>query len=124
MKFRNIALVAALVGATLSPSVFAQLDAPLDPSTPPPALLDEAVPLQPGPGYVWSPGYWSLGTGRYDWTGGSWMLPGYDYGLHFHIGNRPDHGFKDHDRAGGEGHPGEPGDHLAVHIGHEGGHGL
>lgn len=122
MKLRNIAIVAALLAAPLSQSAFAQLDAPLAPSTPPPAPLDEAMPLQPGPAYVWAPGYWSLDAGRYDWVGGAWMLPGYDYGLHFRLHDRFDHGLEGHEHSEG-GHGGEPGDHLAVHIGHEGGHG-
>jgi hypothetical protein len=115
MRLRRITIVAALLAAPLSSSALAQLDAPLDPSTPPPAPLEEAMPLQPGPAYVWSPGYWSLESGRYDWVGGSWMLPGYDYGLHFHIADRLDHGLGDHDW--------QHGDHLPVHVGHEGGHG-
>ena len=111
MKLRRIAIAAALLAAPLSPSAFAQLDAPLDPSTPPPAPLVEAMPLQPGPGYVWHPGYWSLDAGRYDWVAGSWMIPGYDFGLHYRVRDRID--LARHDGGGG---------HEGPHGGHEGGY--
>lgn len=30
-------------------------------------------PLCPGPGYVWTPGYWAWNGGDYYWVAGGWM---------------------------------------------------
>jgi hypothetical protein len=75
-RFRNIATAVGLAAASLH--VAAQDCKPLDPSTPVPAPLEEAMPLQPASEYVWSPGYWSWQCEGYDWVGGEWILPGYD----------------------------------------------
>jgi hypothetical protein len=44
---------------------------------PPPALPVYAQPVIPGPGYIWTPGYWAWdpGYGDYYWVPGTWVMP-------------------------------------------------
>src|SRR6266850_3537073 len=39
----------------------------------PPADVVEAVPVAPGPEYVWVPGYWAWNPG-WVWIGGRWVI--------------------------------------------------
>jgi len=41
----------------------------------PPALPVYVQPPIPGPGYIWTPGYWAYGPGDYYWVPGTWVLP-------------------------------------------------
>jgi len=41
----------------------------------PPLLPIYEQPLIPGPGYVWTPGYWAYGSYGYYWVPGTWLLP-------------------------------------------------
>ncbi|HEY1774203.1 MAG TPA: YXWGXW repeat-containing protein [Gammaproteobacteria bacterium] len=41
----------------------------------PPALPDYPQPEIPGPGYIWTPGYWAYGPDGYYWVPGTWVLP-------------------------------------------------
>jgi hypothetical protein len=41
----------------------------------PPPIPVYAQPPIPGPGYVWTPGYWAWGEGDYYWVPGAWVLP-------------------------------------------------
>ena len=41
----------------------------------PPALPVYAQPAVPGPGYLWTPGYWAYGPVGYYWVPGTWVLP-------------------------------------------------
>ncbi|MGH8131926.1 MAG: YXWGXW repeat-containing protein, partial [Steroidobacteraceae bacterium] len=40
----------------------------------PPALPVYVLPEIPGPGYVWTPGYWAWGGDEYYWVPGTWVL--------------------------------------------------
>jgi hypothetical protein len=40
---------------------------------PPPPLRTEVIVEPPGPGYVWTPGYWSW-QGRWVWIGGRYVV--------------------------------------------------
>ncbi|HEV2616599.1 MAG TPA: hypothetical protein VGU63_08340 [Candidatus Acidoferrales bacterium] len=40
----------------------------------PPALPVYAQPICPGPGYIWTPGYWAYGDDGYYWVPGTWVL--------------------------------------------------
>ena len=40
----------------------------------PPAIPVYVQPLCPGPGYIWTPGYWAYDGGYY-WVPGEWVLP-------------------------------------------------
>ena len=41
----------------------------------PPVLPVYTQPLCPGPGYLWTPGYWGYGAGGYYWVPGVWVVP-------------------------------------------------
>jgi hypothetical protein len=43
----------------------------------PPALPVYAQPIAPGPGYIWTPGYWAWGPEGYYWVPGTWVLAPY-----------------------------------------------
>ena len=68
-------------------------------SVAPPFLPVYEQPLCPGPGYIWTPGYWAYGDVGYYWVPGTWVLPpavgllwtpgywGYDGGVYvWHVG--------------------------------------
>lgn len=40
----------------------------------PPALPVYAQPICPGPGYIWTPGYWAYGEDGYYWVPGTWVV--------------------------------------------------
>ena len=40
----------------------------------PPPLRVYAQPLCPGPGYLWTPGYWAYGPDGYYWVPGAWVM--------------------------------------------------
>ncbi|MGB7025424.1 MAG: hypothetical protein WBD73_16660 [Candidatus Acidiferrales bacterium] len=40
----------------------------------PPALPVYAQPICPGPGYIWTPGYWAYGDDGYYWVPGTWVM--------------------------------------------------
>ncbi|HKF51751.1 MAG TPA: YXWGXW repeat-containing protein, partial [Candidatus Acidoferrales bacterium] len=40
----------------------------------PPPLRVYAQPICPGPGYLWTPGYWAYGDDGYYWVPGTWVL--------------------------------------------------
>jgi WXXGXW repeat (2 copies) len=40
----------------------------------PPALPVYAQPICPGPGYLWTPGYWGYGPNGYYWVPGTWVM--------------------------------------------------
>jgi hypothetical protein len=65
--------VAAMVvlGAPAAP--FAQIGVSV--SVAPPPLPVYAQPPIPGPGYIWTPGYWAWGPFGYYWVPGTWVLP-------------------------------------------------
>jgi len=65
----------------------------------PPPLQRYDQPPAPGPGYIWTPGYWGSGPNGYVWVSGNWVRPpfqgalwtppywGYDSGRYrFHHG--------------------------------------
>ncbi|MGC1780327.1 MAG: YXWGXW repeat-containing protein, partial [Xanthobacteraceae bacterium] len=41
----------------------------------PPELPVYEQPPIPGPGYIWTPGYWDYGAEGYYWVPGTWVLP-------------------------------------------------
>jgi hypothetical protein len=45
------------------------------PAPPPPRYV--AMPRCPGPGYIWTDGYWHPGRDRYLWQPGAWVRPPY-----------------------------------------------
>ena len=41
----------------------------------PPMIPVYAQPMCPGPGYIWTPGYWAWGPDGYYWVPGTWVVP-------------------------------------------------
>jgi WXXGXW repeat (2 copies) len=53
----------------------AQIALGLSVTVAPPPLPAYVQPALPGPGYIWTPGYWAWGDGGYYWVPGTWVLP-------------------------------------------------
>lgn len=74
------AVVAASLGASVTPTVAAPASVFI--RVAPPPLREEAVPM-PRRGYDWTPGYWNWSPNRHrhNWVRGSWVRsrPGYAY---------------------------------------------
>lgn len=74
-------LIAALVATpmlALPPRADAHVDIGIGISVgvPPPALPVYAQPIAPGPGYMWTPGYWAWDPAfGYYWVPGTWVMP-------------------------------------------------
>ena len=76
------ALVLLLGGCVVAPyggygygrDPYAAEEGPVVGVAPPPSRY-EAVPVAPGPGYVWIGGYWGWNLGRHVWIGGRWAMP-------------------------------------------------
>lgn len=74
-----IALVAAIVlvagvGIPFTARADVSLDMGVSVGYPPPPLPIEEQPPIPGPGYLWTPGYWAWGDDGYYWVPGFWVL--------------------------------------------------
>ncbi len=68
-------LLAALMVFALPSASTAQISVGLSVHIGPPALPVLAVqPIAPGPGYIWTPGYWAYGPDGYYWVPGTWVL--------------------------------------------------
>lgn len=67
-------LVAALM-MTFSAASFGQIAVGISVRIGPPALPVYAQPVAPGPGYLWTPGYWAWNDdGGYYWVPGTWVV--------------------------------------------------
>jgi len=67
-------IAAALATLVLATSVRA-LDVTLQVNAAPPALPVYDQPPIPGPGYLWTPGYWAYGPEGWFWVPGTWVEP-------------------------------------------------
>lgn len=78
---------ALVVAPPPAPVVVAAPPAPVVVAAPAPVYAAPAVvvatPACPGPGYVWSPGYWSVGTCGRVWVGGCWHYGPAHYGYYY-----------------------------------------
>ncbi|MGH9485525.1 MAG: YXWGXW repeat-containing protein [Terriglobales bacterium] len=74
----RLALMGALLVAlplALAPAASAQIAVGISVRIGPPPLRVLAVqPYSPGPGYLWTPGYWAYGPEGYYWVRGMWVL--------------------------------------------------
>jgi hypothetical protein len=61
----------------IAPVVSAQVSVGIGISvhTAPPPLPVYTQPIIPGPGYIWTPGYWAYGPVGYYWVPGVWVMP-------------------------------------------------
>jgi hypothetical protein len=71
--FTPILLAVAMIAAP-SKSV-AQVTLAVNITVEPPELPDYDQPEIPGPGYLWTPGYWAWGDAGYYWVPGTWVEP-------------------------------------------------
>lgn len=61
--------------ATFSTASFGQIGIGISVRVGPPALPVYAQPICPGPGYLWTPGYWAWNDdGGYYWVPGTWVV--------------------------------------------------
>ena len=68
-------LLLTLLVTTLSVASFGQIGIGISVRIGPPALPVYAQPLCPGPGYLWTPGYWAWNDdGGYYWVPGTWVV--------------------------------------------------
>jgi hypothetical protein len=68
-------IVLAMLLAAFSAASFAQVAIGISVRVGPPALPVYAQPICPGPGYIWTPGYWGWNDGGgYYWVPGTWVL--------------------------------------------------
>jgi hypothetical protein len=72
--FARLSLLMVLVfsGLAMSSQSFGQVA--ISVSFGPPLLPVYAQPLLPGPGYIWTPGYWAWNGDGYYWVPGTWVL--------------------------------------------------
>lgn len=103
MRLKRILATAALVIGTslIAPTAFGRVDFGISVGgPPPPPQVVGPVGVAPGPGYVWTNGYWDWNGGRWVWIGGNWMVPPhgrrvwvepyyhpYHHGYHYHRGH-------------------------------------
>ena len=71
-KFRTVALAALLFVGLSHTSSFAQVGISIGIAPPPIPIYTQPYP--PGPGYIWTPGYWAYDSAYY-WVPGAWVLP-------------------------------------------------
>jgi len=68
-------LVFAVMMLSLSTASFAQIAVGISVRVGPPALPVYAQPVAPGPGYLWTPGYWAWNDDAgYYWVPGTWVV--------------------------------------------------
>jgi len=75
-------IAGALLGACVLPRPSAAADVSIHIgvnawSEPPPPLPVYDQPVIPGPGYLWTPGYWAISPAGYYWVPGAWVMPPY-----------------------------------------------
>jgi hypothetical protein len=74
-RFLTFALLLLIIPAALSSTSSAQIGIGISVRIGPPALPIYAQPLCPGPGYLWTPGYWAWNDeGGYYWVPGTWVV--------------------------------------------------
>ena len=75
VRFLTFALLLLLIPAALSTPSSAQIGVGVSVRIGPPALPVYAQPICPGPGYLWTPGYWAWNDdGGYYWVPGTWVV--------------------------------------------------
>jgi hypothetical protein len=77
MRRIQLAAMALFIGCAvaLAPAASAQISVGISVRIGPPPLRVMAVqPMCPGPGYIWTPGYWAYGDVGYYWVPGAWVM--------------------------------------------------
>lgn len=73
-KMALLLLVVGLTAVALPPMSPAQVAVGISVHIGPPALPVYPQPICPGPGYIWTPGYWAYGPDGYYWVPGTWVM--------------------------------------------------
>ena len=75
VRFLTFGLLLLVIPAALSSPSSAQIGIGISVRIGPPALPIYAQPIAPGPGYLWTPGYWGWNDdGGYYWVPGTWVV--------------------------------------------------
>jgi hypothetical protein len=75
VRFLAFGLLLLVIPAALSSTSSAQIGIGISVRIGPPALPIYAQPIAPGPGYLWTPGYWGWNDdGGYYWVPGTWVV--------------------------------------------------
>jgi hypothetical protein len=75
VRFLPYALLLLMIVAALSSPSSAQIGIGVSVRIGPPALPVYAQPICPGPGYLWTPGYWAWNDDEgYYWVPGTWVV--------------------------------------------------
>jgi WXXGXW repeat (2 copies) len=75
VRFLVFGLLLLVIPAALSSPSSAQIGIGVSVRVGPPALPIYAQPICPGPGYLWTPGYWGWNDeGGYYWVPGTWVV--------------------------------------------------
>ncbi|MHB8218244.1 MAG: YXWGXW repeat-containing protein [Candidatus Sulfotelmatobacter sp.] len=75
VRFLTFGLLLLVIPAVLSTPSSAQIGVGISVRIGPPALPIYAQPICPGPGYLWTPGYWAWNDdGGYYWVPGTWVV--------------------------------------------------
>src|SRR5215469_6387606 len=69
MRILGLLLFAAIAGVSEASAQIVSI------TIAPPVLPVYEQPEIPGPGYIWTPGYWAWGDDGYYWVPGTWVLP-------------------------------------------------
>jgi WXXGXW repeat (2 copies) len=82
--FASVFAAALMIPAADAADVFVRVGPPRPPR--------EVVVARPGPGYVWTPGYYRWAGARYVWAPGYWALPPRPHAVWVPGNWRPRHG--------------------------------
>ena len=75
VRFLTFGLLLLVIPPALSSPSSAQIGIGISVRIGPPALPIYAQPIAPGPGYLWTPGYWGWNDdGGYYWVPGTWVV--------------------------------------------------
>ena len=70
---RTLLLAAMIAFGTLVPACSARRAVVVVAAPPPPRFA--AIGVAPGPGFIWTAGYWDLRGGSWFWVEGRWLRP-------------------------------------------------
>ena len=71
----NLILAAPVAAMLAIPATQAHAGVFVSVAIAPPVLPVYVQPQLPGPGYLWTPGYWAYGDAGYYWVPGVWVMP-------------------------------------------------
>jgi len=75
MDIRRVVLAGVLGASSLLTACASQAYVAYRVPPPPAPMVVGAVGYAPGPGFVWTDGFWDLRGSRWAWAGGQWQRP-------------------------------------------------